>query len=251
MCSGSWEPRAATGLDPAADNACGGGIARNSSAARRSAEAQEGLRTREAAAHGSSALGKTRPPGGGPGSGGPVGSGRGLELGSRLDTRARGGAEEGVRTLGPPVSESRHPWGHGGNSPAATDSAAPKARVRCAGIGWGSRAGSGKGRPRICEAGRKWGLQFRATVLAGPWRRGSPQVAGAGRGFFRWWGRGAVDGRGPGGGGETPPPALSLPPALGAPRHYSVPATVAGRWFSSPLLPPARPPGLPRDGRPR
>lgn len=201
----------------------------------------------------------------GSGGGSPVGSGRGLGLRGGLDARERGGAGTGVRTLGPPGAEpGRREVTAGILRPRVTQ--LPRrpetAGARGArGPGGGSHAGSGKGRPRSREAGRKWGATVPGDpILAGPRRRDSsrwrgrggaspgggggarlPQVAGAGR----------RAGRGRSVGGETPPPAFSLPPALGAPRHCSAPAAVTGPWVSRPPRPPARPLRLRRDGRPR
>lgn len=206
-------------------------IARNSSVLVRSAEAEEVHGTREAAARSSSALGKLRL-GGGPGGGSLVGSGRGLELGGGLDARERGGAGTGVRTLGPPGAEpGRREVTAGILRPRVTQLPRRPETEGARGV-----RGPG-GVPR-----RKWeGVtkEPRGRQEMGGYGSGRPnprgaaeagllQVAGMGRGFPRWRGRGAGAGRGRSLGGGTPPPALSLPPALGAPARYSAPAGLLG-----------------------
>lgn len=182
----------------------GGVIARNSSVLVRSAEAEEVHGTREAAARGSSALGKLRL-GGGPGGGSPVGSGRGLELGGGLDARERGGAGTGVRTLGPPGAEpGRREVTAGILRPRVTQLPRRPETEGARGV-----RGPG-GVPR-----RKWegvtkeprgrqemgGYGSGRPILAGPRRRGS----------FRWRGWGGAS---PGGGGGAP--GLDGDGALGA-----------------------------------
>lgn len=179
--------------------------------------------------------------GGGPGGGSPVGSGRGLELGGGLGARERGWASAGVRA-GDHPELSPGAGGHGGNSPAPSDSAAPKARncgrVRCAGPGWGVPRRKWRGAAR---RGGNGGLRFRGSrsPLARLQRRGSPRWRG--RGGAPPGGGGGAPGRGwnllglDGGGGAAPP----SPSAAGAERaRLCTPGAVAGPWSRARPFPP-------------
>lgn len=173
---------------------------------------------------------------------GPVGSGRGLELGGGLDARARGWAGRGAGPGTPGAEPGRREVTAGALQPRVTQPPrGPKLRAReVCGDGRGSRAGSGGG-PR---GGRKWGTAVPGDpVLRGRrGRDGAPLGGGAGR---RGWAGTGWDRTGR----AAPPPALCA--ALAERTHTCAPCALAGPWVPGPALPPARPPGPRREGPPR
>lgn len=195
MCSGPWESRAATGVGRAGNSAAGAWISRNLSAAGESAGAREVCGSREAASRGSSKPAKPRR-GWGRGGGSRVGSGRGLELATDWTRGSgRGGAGAGAQTLRPPGGGPGRRQVTAGNlgQRVTQPREGPKLRARevCGDSGWGSRAGSGEGRPRRREAERKEGSCGSGRPCP---RRGSGREAPPGGGDRA--GRGAAAGAG-------------------------------------------------------
>lgn len=149
MCSGPWEPRAATGVGRAGNRAARGGISRNLSVVGRSAAARRS--TEQGKPQRAIALGRRSRGGAGVSAVG-AGSDQGVAWNSATDwTRGsgRGGAGAGARTLRPPGGGPRRREVTAGilRQQVTQPREGPKLRARevCGDEGWGSSAGSGGG----------------------------------------------------------------------------------------------------------